>query len=407
MLTALTAAVGKDCGGKAGVLGTLMRSGFPVPDGFVVPFDRGSRRAGSEEALREDVESELARLGDPVVAVRSSGQSEDTEQASAAGQYESVIGVRGVDEVCEAIVACLKSAHSGRVDSYFSRLRSVVPEASRIAALVQPVIEADISGVMFTPPDAEGPTRIEASWGLGLAVVGGTATPDTYEMSFTGGIRCAPGSKRTRFDLDTERGGVVSSSVAVNEQSARTLDDATVLALAELGHGISQLLAAPQDVEWAIANGVVWILQSRPITADLPAFDAAASSDSQTQLHGIPASDGTVTAPARIVRGPSDFSAVRHGDIVVCPFTDPAWTPLFGVAAGFITEVGGALSHAAIVAREYGIPSVLGVADATTRIDNDARITVNGAAGTVSIAGTGAPTVEPSEADRGTGTPNP
>ncbi|MDN6605735.1 PEP-utilizing enzyme, partial [Brevibacterium sp.] len=94
---------------------------------------------------------------------------------------------------------------------------------------------------------------------------------------------------------------------------------------------------------------------------------------------------GTVTAAARIVRGPSDFATVRRGAIVICPYTDPAWTPLFAVAAGVVTETGGALSHAAIVPREYGNPAVLGVAGVTTRIDDGARITLDGTAGTVTV----------------------
>src|SRR5690606_26271161 len=98
-----------------------------------------------------------------------------------------------------------------------------------------------------------------------------------------------------------------------------------------------------------------------------------------------PGAGGVVTAPARIVRGPADFAAVRRGDIVICPFTDPAWMPLFSIAAGVVTETGGALSHAAIVAREYGIPAVLGVVDATTRIEDGSRVTLDGGAGTVSV----------------------
>lgn len=100
-------------------------------------------------------------------------------------------------------------------------------------------------------------------------------------------------------------------------------------------------------------------------------------------LRGTPGSHGTVTAAARIVSGPADFAALRRGEIVVCATTDPAWTPLFAVAAGVVTEIGGVLSHAAIVAREYGIPAVLGVDGAVTEIKDGAEIRLNGTAGTI------------------------
>ena len=385
MLTTLSEATRASSGGKAAALGVLLREGLPVPDGFVVPH--GDQPAGAEAVrfLRDAVAGELGRLGDPVVAVRSSAMNEDTGDASAAGQYESVIGVRGADDVCQAIMACWKSARAARVDGYWARTGGELPHASGMAVLVQPVIEADVSGVMFTPQQHGQPTRIEASWGLGLAVVGGTITPDAYEVAADEAIGCAVGSKQTRIDLGRERGGVVTSAIAPDQQSARALDDATVATLVELGGRIATVLGGPQDIEWAVADGTVWILQARPITAALPDTRVPGPPHPAEALRGTPGSHGTVTASARIVRGPSDFATVRRGAIVICPYTDPAWTPLFAVAAGVVTETGGALSHAAIVAREYGIPAVLGVAGVTTRIDDGARTTLDGTAGTVTV----------------------
>jgi len=100
---------------------------------------------------------------------------------------------------------------------------------------------------------------------------------------------------------------------------------------------------------------------------------------------GTPGSAGTVTGAARLVRGPDDFVRVRPGDIVICPFTDPAWTPLLRIVAGVVTEAGGALSHAAIIARENGIPAVLGVAGALAAIPDGAPVTVDGTTGTVTM----------------------
>lgn len=248
---------------------------------------------------------------------------------------------------------------------------------------MHPVVEAHVSGVLFTRRAPGEPTRIEASWGLGLPVVGGTITPDSYEVAPDGSIASAAGDKHIRVDVDHRRGGVVTTPVAAAEQSSQTLDDDTVMAVAELGDRVASVLGGPQDIEWAAADGTVWILQARPITAAIPAPRRPGSSDSGEALIGTPGALGAVTAKARLVRGPSDFSSVGPGEIIVCAHTDPAWTPLFAIAAGIVTETGGALSHAAIVAREYGIPAVLGVHGATIRIDNGSPITVNGTAGTV------------------------
>ena len=385
MLTRLSDATRECCGGKAAALGDLLRAGLPVPDGLVIPSDvhQGAGPAVSSQ-LRTAVADELARLGHPVVAVRSSALSEDTADASAAGQYESVIGIRTVAGLCDAIVTCWASADAPRVNDYWAAQADASRPASGMPVLVQRVIAADVSGVMFTPQHPGLPTRIEASWGLGLSVVGGTVTPDTYEVAADASVSHRVGSKQTRIDLDAERGGTTTTTVTPPQQQVRTLDDDTVLALAALGTRIAAIQGGPQDVEWAVADGTIWILQARPITAALPSAPQL-TAPSTGALRGTPGSHGTVTGTARVVRGPSEFGLVEPGDILVCSYTEPAWTPLFRIAAGVVTETGGALSHAAIVAREYGIPAVLGVPGATTRIEDGARITLNGSAGTVTV----------------------
>lgn len=385
MLTRLADADQESCGGKATMLGVLLRAGLPVPDGFVIPkADPAAGNMKITRSLRAAVTAELVRLGDPVVAVRSSATGEDGAEASAAGQYESVIGAQGTESVCDAIETCRSSAHAPRVDHYWSRaLPAAAPPAPGMAVLVQRMIAPDASGVMFTPQQAGDPTRIEASWGLGLSVVGGTVTPDTYEVQPDGSIAYAVGSKQTRIDLDAERGSVTTRTVAADQQRARALDDRVVKILTGLGSRIAEILGGPQDVEWAVADDAVWVLQARPITASLPATRTSTLPLSPQALQGTPGAHGVVTGGARIVRGPSDFQAVQPGDIVICHYTDPAWTPLFRIAAGVVTETGGALSHAAIVAREYGIPAVLGVPDALNLIENGSQVTLDGTAGTI------------------------
>ncbi|WGW13443.1 PEP/pyruvate-binding domain-containing protein [Saxibacter everestensis] len=392
MVTTLLDAIPETCGGKAATLGALLREGLPVPEGFVVPI-AAHHAAGREPhrrlpaALRREVAGALARMGDPPMAVRSSAANEDSADASAAGQYESILAVQGVEAVADAIRDCWASASSARVANYWNRTGGdgTRAEPAKMAVLVQRLVDADISGVMFTPARPGDHTRIEASWGLGLGVVGGTVTPDTFEIAPNGTVRRTIGRKTTRLDRGEGLTGVIRHDVPEHQQTLSALDDATAVRLAVLGNRVTELLGGSQDIEWAIADGTIWLLQSRPVTAPLPPMPSQASISDDALLSGIPGAHGAATGKARIVSSPSDFGHVEIGDIIICPYTDPAWTPLFTIAAGVVTETGGALSHAAIVAREYGIPAVLGVSGATTRIRDGARITLNGSAGTLTL----------------------
>ncbi|WP_460706721.1 PEP/pyruvate-binding domain-containing protein [Myceligenerans halotolerans] len=370
MVVPLREATADTCGGKAAVLATLLREGLPVPDGFVVPFVAQESADGAppiSAALRSAVAERLAAMGDSVVvAVRSSAANEDTTDASGAGQYESVIGVQGTDAVSEAIRTCWASARSDRVSDYWRGVHGArQPGPPDMAVLVQRLVDADVSGVMFTPSAPGHGTRIEASRGLGLDVVGGAVTPDSYEIAPDGGVNIhdVPSPERTR----------------------PVLEDEAATALAVLGERVAAILGRPQDIEWAVADGKAWILQSRPVTAPLPPLPARPPSSDGAVLTGIPGAHGIAGGIARVLHSPAELARVRRGNIVVCRFTEPAWTPAFGIAGGVVTETGGVLSHAAIVAREHGIPAVLGVAHATTSVRDGARITVDGTAGTVTV----------------------
>lgn len=410
MLVQLADAVGPTCGGKAGALGALLRAGLPVPDGFVVPFaayravvrDRwrlagepgalaGARQILGARPLPGDLHDAVGRglgmLGEVPVAVRSSASGEDTVHTSAAGQYESVLAVQGVDQVADAVRACWASLHSPGAIAYRATSADARPAEEPaigepvMGVLVQRHVDAEVSGVMFTggPDDV---TRIEASWGLGPSVAGGTVTPDGYRVAADGAVTRAVADKRTRLDRRGTR--LVTSCVPEPDRVRATLDDATATRLAGLGRSIAAVLGGAQDVEWAMVDGEIWVLQARPITAALPpSRSSSAPGGSPATLTGTPGSRGTATGPARIVRGLGDFAGVRPGDILVCPWTDPAWTPLLRIASGVVTETGGVLSHAAIVAREHHIPAVLGVPDATTTLHDATIIAIDGTAGTV------------------------
>lgn len=399
MIVPLQDAEAETCGGKAGALGVLLRAGLPVPDGFVVPFGEYRafvREPGRYEALRRAIEAgplhpgllaalgrELEALGDPPVAVRSSAAGEDTAAASAAGQHESTLAVHGIDGVVSAIRACWASLYSPRAIEYRGNDR--VSDGLAMAVLVQRHVDADVSGVMFTPAGPGGATQVEASWGLGPSVVGGTVNPDTYRIAEDGSVTRTVADKGTR--LDRRGTGLVAHDVPTAARRQPSIEDATAVRLARLGHKVAAVLGGAQDVEFAIAGGTIWLLQARPVTAaPPPPPPSGASMASAARLTGTPGSHGIATGTARIVCGPGEFTRVRSGEILVCRYTDPAWTPLLRRVAGVVTEIGGVLSHAAIVARERQIPAVLGIAGVTTELHDGATITIDGTTGTVTTA---------------------
>ncbi|MEU4219568.1 PEP/pyruvate-binding domain-containing protein [Actinoplanes sp. NPDC026623] len=390
MLIDLADAVAATSGGKAAALARLLAAGLPVPPGFVIPTTayaeavagagtarRQVERAPMPAALVEAISRGLGRLagpsGEAYVAVRSSATGEDTAEATAAGQHDTFLGVSGADRVAEAVRGCWASLWSERAVEY-RRRRAAGPPAT--AVLVQRLVDADVAGVMFTGEEI----RLEASWGLGESVVGGRVTPDSWVVSGDSVVHRSLGGKGERVDRDDAR--VVTRPVPRADRERFCLADDDVVRLAALGRETARVMGAPQDIEWAIAGGRIWILQARPITTPLPAAPSSPAAGG-TALTGTPGSPGVASGPARVVRGPGDFGRVRPGDVLVCRTTDPAWTPLFGVVAAVVTETGGLLSHAAIVAREQGLPAVLAVPDAMTALPDGATVEVDGGTGRI------------------------
>lgn len=380
-------------GGKAAALGALLRAGIDVPPGFVVPIQEYRRHllrddldpaAMSPEEMREALlrmrladdlvgalDTELrggpGRARDERTAVRSSATTEDGAAASAAGQHDSVLAVLGTEAVCAAILQCWASLWSQRAVAYRQDDAAETAEDSvppQMAVIVQQFLDADVSGVLFTG----GERVLEAVRGRGDRLVGGAVSPDSWRIG-EGGIRTARADGAGAW---APAGGLCLSEAQVHELDA-------------LGEHVSRILGAPADIEWALVGDRFHVLQARPITVPVPGPPAPASLGPETgTFQGIPASGGTATGPARTVRGPQDFRRVEPGDVLICRSTDPAWTPLFRIAGAVVTEVGGVLSHAAIVARELGIPAVLAVPGALAGIADGSVVTVHGDEGTVS-----------------------
>ncbi|MFI5710198.1 PEP/pyruvate-binding domain-containing protein [Kribbella sp. NPDC051620] len=442
MIIPLIEATSENAGPKAAALAHLIRAGFPVPPAFVIPtaaapsatthpnpsntaerpepFDAagcagpsGGAGLGLSDVSRlglfgggegqrgvvvpgwlvGEVAGALEVLGGGAVAVRSSGSGEDGVVGSAAGQYDSYLAVEGVDAVVDKVQLVWGSLWSRRAVAYRLRQPERTPE---IAVIVQRLVDAEVAGVLFTadPRTPGGAAVVEASWGLGESVVQGLVTPDSYVVQADGEIDRRCGSKAIRRDRGSggDGGGVVSSEVPVEQREALCLGDEQVRRIVRLGQEVAELMGGPQDIEFALENDRVWLLQARPITAPLDATEQPLNAteqprptDDEPVLRGVAGSPGTATGPARLVRGVEDFGQVEAGDILVCPFTDPAWTPLFGVVAGVVTEIGGRLSHAAIVAREHRIPAVLGVSGVMSALEDGQMVTVVGNTGVVNV----------------------
>ena len=271
-------------GGKAVNLALLLRAGFPVPDGFCIAsafreyakpphdsaaeFDQEPTRDVDDEPSR-DLIAAYHRLGAGVVAVRSSAAAEDSVECSFAGQQETILGVQGERELIDAVERCFQSWESRRSQAY--RTRQGMGADGRMAVLVQRLVPAEVAGVLFTrdPLDPEGKTMLaEGAWGLGEVVVSGRVTPDRFwiDRENLGMLRHEIGAKPVRLTADGLQ------QVELERQSLPCLDAATLRELAELGRRVEQFYGAPRDIEWAFADGKLWLLQARPVTT-ATAFD--------------------------------------------------------------------------------------------------------------------------------------
>jgi pyruvate, water dikinase len=255
------------------------------------------------------------------------------------------------------------------VTAYAARTGQAVGNV--VSVIVQAMVEPEAAGVLFTRHPVSGAVKvvIEATGGLGDKVADGTVTPQAWTVD--GGGVTGPGASE-----------------------APVLTRAQVLALGRIGRRIEALFGVPQDIEWAVADGKVWILQTRPITTRPGEAEPVPSEPGEVLLRGMPASPGTALGPVRVITGLDGFDRFRAGDVLVCRTTSPAWTPLLARATAVVTEIGGILAHAAIVAREFGIPAVVAAPGAMTTLADGQPVVVDGSAGTVTVRttrGTDAP----------------
>jgi pyruvate,water dikinase len=437
-------------GGKNANLGEMTNAGIPVPPGFAItaysykkfiedtgistkiydiiqetvtnPNDPAQYEIASKK-IRELIEStpmpkdvaeaaknayeELCRklnLKDVFVAVRSSATAEDLPDASFAGQQETYLNVKGVDDVLEKTIKCWSSLFTPRAIFYRAE-KGFAHEKVFISVGIQKMVNARAAGVMFTLNPVTGDTNqivIDGNYGLGEAVVSGAVTPDDFIIDKNtlkiGQRRIA--KKAVQYVRDPKTGETVHADVPVKKQKQACIADDEITKLAELAKRIEGHYGRAQDIEWAIEADLpfpnnVLIVQSRPETvwsvkiAEEPtkaeAGEVRPAEKLVVAVSGIAAGKRSYgVGKAKVVLNPEEAAKVmQKGDILVTDMTDPDYVPFMKLANAIVTDKGGVTCHAAIVSRELGIPCVVGTENATKLMVTGKEYTVDSKSGIV------------------------
>ena len=377
-------------------------------------------------AIEEEIKTYYQELTKTVssktsFAIRSSATAEDLPDASFAGQQETFLNIRGIDNVLDAIRQVFASLYNDRAISYRVHHGFAGIEVA-LSAAVQQMVRSDLaaSGVMFTL-DTEsgfpGVVFITSSYGLGEMVVQGAVNPDEFyvhkpmlEQGRPAIVRRGLGSKRQRMVFaDSDAAGRSTRVVEVPQADCDrfSLADEDVLQLARYAVAIEKHYGRPMDIEWAKdgADGKLYVVQARPETVRSRKGSASErftlKGRSKVLVSGRAIGHKIGAGPVRVVADASKMSLVKKGDVLVTDMTDPNWEPVMKLAAAIVTNRGGRTCHAAIIARELGIPAVVGCGDATERLKPGKDVTVSCAEGDTGNVYDGALPFEVSNAELG------
>ncbi len=387
-------------------------------------------RATVPHAIREQIIEayrELAKktgVENPRVAVRSSATVEDLPEASFAGQQDTYLNVQGEEEVVEYVKRAWASLWTARALSYRDSL-NVSHEYAEIAVVVQKMVNSRSSGVMFTLHPVTGEEDkivIESAWGLGEYVVGGIVTPDQFVIDKNTfqiiSKRIAKKEKALFYDPDSKSN--VEVKIPANEEEmkelkakypaiaklieehgitpdAPSLTDNEVKHLAQLAIKVEGHFGRHMDIEWAIDADLgspegVFLVQARPETVWSKKKEKEAKVEAEKEavkpgevlVRGVPASPGVASGTVKVALTVEEAAKkMRKGDVLVTKMTDPDWVPYMKIASAIVTDEGGMTAHAAIVARELGIPAVVGTGNATQVLRDGMVVTVDGSRGVV------------------------
>ncbi len=419
-------------GGKGANLGEMTRAGFPVPSGFCITAesyrqmveynkfdddlrkqldgldvhdsDELTRRADKIKKIisRAEVPEEMARAiieayrklkkgeRNPLVAVRSSATAEDLPEASFAGQQATFLNIQGEAGVLQAVRNAWASLFEPRA-IFYRETNKFDHFKVYLAIPVQLMVQSEVSGIMFTVNPVDNDKRrvvIESVWGLGEMIVQGAYTPDHYEVRKDTKEVYARVVNRQEKQLIKKGQETKETEVPKNRIEKQKLDDAQIVRLAEIGMKLQDHYKFPQDVEWALEDGELYIVQTRPITTmgavDRKKMMTVKGMDKMKLLvKGDAASPGVVWGKPVVLGSAKEISKIKQGDILVARMTTPDFVPAMKRAVAIVTNAGGQTSHAAIVSRELGLPAVVGTGEATEVLKGRKMITVNGSTGEV------------------------
>jgi phosphoenolpyruvate synthase/pyruvate phosphate dikinase len=412
-LTAREATDAGRFGPKASNLARLTQSGLPTPGGFCVDAEayRAQIRAlgleadargvfsalESAQARRHSLMMKLGLLDQPITpavldpllaawhelqartgastVVRSSALVEDRFGSSFAGQFESFLGIESEADFITSVRSCWGALWATRALRYMAT-HDIDPADTAMGVLVQPLVSAKASGGGLSA-SGEGGMILSATWGLGSAIAQGEVTPDRYELSRDGAlVSITPGRK------DHQVGCIHTQAVPVAMVAEPCLSEQQAVELGGLLRKVEELMGMPVEIEWAMDDSGFQLLQARPLHTEVAAIPDAVWLN-RPRLNGHAAGVGWGEGRACVIQCECELSRVAPGDILITRVAGPALSHILTQVAGVVAERGGSTSHMASLARERGIPMVLGVLDATRRIPNGCTVAVDGVAGVV------------------------
>jgi pyruvate,water dikinase len=412
--SAATAADADRIGPKAANLAALARAGLPTPGGFCLSADayRAQIAAlGLEDLVhrfatadlvqqrRLSVEIRLGLYEQPVAApilepllvawqaqrtaasaVRSSALIEDRKGTNFAGQFESFLGIADEAAFLTAVRACWAALWTTNARRYMEN-HGLSPADTAMAVLIQPLIDARASGGGLSET-AEGRMLISATWGLGSAIAQGEVVPDRIVLSRQGFLRKIDAGRKDHRETCGHGAGAVPQAVPSDLVSAPCLDAGQAVTLGRMLRKAEAVVGGPVEIEWALDDAGFKLLQARPLAVE-PAIVPDEIWLKHPGLNGHPAGIGWGAGRAVVVNCECELERVAPGDVLVTRVAGPALVHVLPRVAGVVAELGGSTSHLASLARERGIPMVLGVLDATSRIPDGSQVAVDGVAGVV------------------------
>jgi len=434
-----------EAGGKGANLGEMSFAGFPIPPGFVTTSgayfkhldannlrerigailkdldvnDSDKLNAASEgikklivdgaipKDIEEDITSNYRKLNERAgrecyVAVRSSATAEDLPTASFAGQQSTYLNIKGEQGVVKAVKDCWASLFEPRA-IYYRVQNNFEHMKVGLAAVVQMMIQSEKAGVIFTvDPLYQDPNlmSIEAGYGLGETVVSGKITPDTYRIDKEKMDIVEKRISKQKWMLVKIKGENKEVEIKPEMQETQKLSDQEILDLAKIAKKIEEHYNFPQDLEFAVEKGNLYIVQSRPITTldekkaepmvkgeqegeKMEKTEGTEVKDAKILTKGLGASPGVGVGKVKIIHSAKEIKRMERGEILVTDMTTPDFVPAMKKAAAIVTNTGGMTSHAAIVSRELGVPCIVGTGDATTVLTDGMDVSVDGSHGIV------------------------